>query len=75
MYKISCKMDKTFLRYSLSFHHGPIEIFKKPSQGRVNFYKSSYWAIPCTVQPSEKNLRNHICSLETQNCCKMQIFQ
>ena len=38
MYKISCKMDKTFLRYSLFFHHGPIEIFKKPSQGRVNFY-------------------------------------
>ena len=35
MYKISCKMDKDFLRYSMFFHRGPTrpspppEIFKK----------------------------------------------
>ena len=45
MYKISCKMAKTFLRSSIFFHHGPtspsppqpaLKFSKKPSPGRVN---------------------------------------
>ena len=40
MYKISCKIDKNCLRYSLFFHHGPtsppsLRFSKKPSPGRV----------------------------------------
>ena len=45
MYKISCKMDRNFLRYSMFFHHGPASpptpppilwFSNKPSPGRVN---------------------------------------
>ena len=41
MYKISCKMDKIFLRYSMFFHRGStrpspaLRFSKKPSPGKV----------------------------------------
>ena len=41
MQKISCKMDKKFLRYSILFHRGPtmlppaLRFSEKPSPGRV----------------------------------------
>ena len=46
MHKISCKMDKTFLRYSMFFHRstGPtmtppaLRFSKKASPGKVNNY-------------------------------------
>ena len=45
MYKISCKIDNNFLRYSMFFHRRPtspnplptaLRFLKKPSPGRVN---------------------------------------
>ena len=46
MYKISCKMEKGMLRYSMFFPHGPtkpdppstLRFSEKPSLGSVKFH-------------------------------------
>ena len=84
MYKISCKMDKNFLRYSMLFHRGssrnpPVLRFsKKPSPGGVKHKPShqTIWISPLpSTFPCKNSYRNQIDCILLRNNMNSKIFE
>ena len=84
MYKISCKMDEHFLRYSMLFHRGPtrnppvLRFSKKPSPGGVKHKPShqTIWISPLpSTFPRKNSYRNQIDCILLRNNMNSKIFK
>ena len=87
MYKMSCKMDRNILRYSMFFHRGPTspspastEIFKiaQPWQGSKNqkifSYKDNKWLINCWFCSNLKTKITYMKIIKSRiNCFKTEV--